>query len=124
MRRRTQVILFAISLAGCATPTFKAAEFPGLLGLTLICADKSSVDRTCRPAEGPAISDRGTVIPETVVVGRGREERVVGVYIPACWKPALRELWMPAGPFCDLLAHEFCHMDGLTPDRECEERYP
>lgn len=113
------------SLAGCASGS-KVYKFPNDLDLTLVCADRNTIDEMCRNKKGPTISDKGEVIPKTGMTKPDQHglTKVFRVYIPGCASHGDRKLYMPDGPFCQLLSHEFCHLDGVYTDKECAELYP
>lgn len=110
-------------LGGCAGIHPVAYPYPKL-GITLVCADEDSIDRTCRPVGNPTIGDHGQTIPKwydwTDSKGLLHFEQLK---IPACFKLPEREIWMRWGDWCDTMAHELCHAEGLEA-AYCEDYYP
>lgn len=116
MARIAAILIASGMVTGCAGTQPRVHVFDGDVGVTLVCGDPDSIDQTCRPEAGPAIGDTGEIIPR----GYSPFEKP----IKGCFKESKRELWMPWGYFCDLLAHELCHADGQLTQKECTFRYP
>lgn len=110
-------------LSGCASFEPKAYFYPKL-GISLVCADENSIDATCR-TPGGTTDDYGRPYPThtdgwTDKNGFYHSEVI---FVPACFKTAAREIWMRWGDWCDTMAHELCHAEGLD-EAYCADHYP
>lgn len=121
------IFILSFLLCSCTTPQPQVYHYDKLK-LTLVCADPNTLDYNCRGGKhgGMIHDDRGNIYPRAIVSSWPDNNGMMHhatVKIPACWVPALREIWMRWGEFCDTLSHEFCHANGQDP-RECADKYP
>lgn len=126
-------ILLPLGLCACPGPQPEVHEY-GDLGVTLVCADKDSINYHCRAEDGSTTSDEGQPIPRANLVGPDKYGLMRVSFEPpirACFDRINSTLWIPWGPTCAVLAHEFCHWNDYVGGRltradaaKCEHDYP